>query len=166
MNLYTCIPPLSAHPKSCLKGLITGELLWYWHQNTDEKDFINITSLFIVRLIQRGHRIQDIIPIVQKTVAIIDNSLRITANTNRQSEKNPNDTLHIHWKYHPSDITKQKIRQIYDNTLKNTANFDKMIIIVSRPRNLRDILCHTQLQPIPDNNISNILKQLKDNPPS
>jgi hypothetical protein len=75
MNLYTYIQPLSAHPKSCFKGLITGELLQYWHQNTDEKDFINITSLFIKRLTQRGHRTQDIIPILQRTAASIDNSL-------------------------------------------------------------------------------------------
>jgi hypothetical protein len=26
MNLYLCIPPLSAHPPSCFKGLIAGEL--------------------------------------------------------------------------------------------------------------------------------------------
>jgi hypothetical protein len=158
MNLYTYIPPLSAHPKSCFKGLITGELLRYWHQNTDERDFINITSLFIKRLTQRGHCTQDIIPILQRTAASIDNSIRITANANnKQSEKNRNNTLYIHWKYHPSDITKQRIRHIYNKTLKNHENFEKMIIAVKRPKNLRDILCHTQLQPLTDNNVSNIV---------
>jgi hypothetical protein len=160
MNLYTYIPPLSAHPKSCFKGLITGELLQYWHQNTDERDFINITSLFIKRLTQRGHHIQDIIPILQRAAASIDNCIQITANANnKQSEKNHNNTLYIHWKYHPSDITIQRIRHIHNKTLKNHHNFEKMIIAVKRPKNLRDILFHTQLQPVTDNNVSSILTQ-------
>jgi hypothetical protein len=56
------------------------------------------------------------------------------------------------------------IRQIYDKTLKNFDTFNKMTIALSRPKNLRDILCCTQLQPIPDNNVSDILKQLEENP--
>jgi hypothetical protein len=47
MNLYTYIPPLSAHPNSCFKGFITGEILRYWSQNSDKQDFISITSQFI-----------------------------------------------------------------------------------------------------------------------
>jgi hypothetical protein len=46
MNLYSYIPPISAHPLGCFKGLIMGELLRYWRQNSDSKDFIEITSLF------------------------------------------------------------------------------------------------------------------------
>jgi predicted DNA-binding protein (UPF0251 family) len=34
MNLYLYIPPLSAHPPSCLKGLIAGEMRLYWLQKT------------------------------------------------------------------------------------------------------------------------------------
>ncbi len=33
MNLYLYIPPSSAHPPSCFKGLIAGELRRYWLQN-------------------------------------------------------------------------------------------------------------------------------------
>jgi hypothetical protein len=37
MNLYLYIPPLSAHPHSCFKGLINGELRRYWIQNNPSK---------------------------------------------------------------------------------------------------------------------------------
>ncbi len=69
MNLYTYIPSLSAHPKSCFKGLIKGELLRYWLQNSEEKDFISTTSLFIHRLLARGHRLNEIIPLLQTAAA-------------------------------------------------------------------------------------------------
>jgi hypothetical protein len=40
MNLFLYIPLLSAHPPSCFKGLIAGELRRYWLQNSP-KDFQN-----------------------------------------------------------------------------------------------------------------------------
>jgi len=60
LNLYLYIPPLSAHPPGCFKGLISGELSRYWSQNTKVSDFIQITSEFIIRLCQRGHQLQDL----------------------------------------------------------------------------------------------------------
>jgi hypothetical protein len=46
MNLYLYIPPLSAHPPSCFKGLIVGEIRRYWLQNSSE-DFKTILVKFI-----------------------------------------------------------------------------------------------------------------------
>jgi hypothetical protein len=53
-NLYLYLPPKSAHPPSCLKGLITGEIKCYWSQNTPD-NFKEILTNFIHRLLQRGH---------------------------------------------------------------------------------------------------------------
>jgi hypothetical protein len=49
LNLHLYIPPLSAHPQSCLKGLITGELRRYWIQNSPS-DFQECVTKFIDRL--------------------------------------------------------------------------------------------------------------------
>ncbi len=65
MNLYLYKPPTSAHPPSCLKGLITGEMRQYWLQNNNN-DFQNILSKFIERLIDRGHKLVDLNPISQQ----------------------------------------------------------------------------------------------------
>jgi hypothetical protein len=57
LNLYLYLPPKSAHPPSCLKGLITGVLRRYWLQN-NTFDFQDILIKFIKRLSERGHRIE------------------------------------------------------------------------------------------------------------
>jgi hypothetical protein len=49
LNLHLYIPPLSAHPQSCLKGLIAGELRRYWIQNSPT-DFQTLVTKFIERL--------------------------------------------------------------------------------------------------------------------
>jgi hypothetical protein len=153
MNLYLYIPPLSAHPNSCFKGLITGEILRYWLQNSNTEDFIHMTSLFIQRLIQRGHTISNITPILRTAAALIDND-----RTRPTTEKNRNNnTLFIHWKHNPNNIDRSIIRTIYNNTLRGIDNFQQMKIAVSRPPNLRDLLCHTQLPELNNNNVSNFI---------
>jgi hypothetical protein len=162
LNLYLYIPPLSAHPISCFKGLITGEIYRYWLQNTNEEDFIKITTSFILRLLQRGHQLNQIIPILQTAASNIDNINTRKKLTTTDSE----DTLFIHWRYHPSDINKNTIRKIYDNTLKGFDGFKQMRLAISRPKNLRDILCKTELPNIPNRSVSNILHKLKTEEPS
>jgi hypothetical protein len=73
MKLYTYFPPLSAHPLSCFKGLIIGEILCYWIQNSDKTDFQNITTQFIHCLIDCGHKLEDIPPTITSAAPSIDN---------------------------------------------------------------------------------------------
>jgi hypothetical protein len=60
MNLYLYIPPSSAHPPSCFKGLICGEVRRYWLQNTPE-NFQKLLFSFIQRLLDRGHTLQTLL---------------------------------------------------------------------------------------------------------
>jgi hypothetical protein len=66
MNLYLYIPSSSAHPPSCLKGLIASELYHYCTQN-NPLTFQDILSKFIYHLTERGHKLEHLIPSLKKT---------------------------------------------------------------------------------------------------
>jgi hypothetical protein len=79
MNLYLYIPLLSAHPPSCLKGLITGELRRFWLQN-NHSNFQRILVKFIERLTERGHTIESLIPISEQAALLLDKGPKIQTN--------------------------------------------------------------------------------------
>ena len=66
MNLYLYLPSTSSHPPGALKGLVTGNLLRYWKQNTHHHDFIYIVTLFIRRLMPRGNVLATLTPIFEE----------------------------------------------------------------------------------------------------
>ncbi len=80
--------------------------------------------------------------------------------TKINTTSNTDNTLFIHWRHHPNDISKKTIRTIYNNTLQGKDTFNHMRIVTSRPKNLRDMLCHTNLPTISNNNVSDILSKL------
>jgi len=152
MNLYMYIPPLSAHPPSCFKGLIAGELRRYYLQNNTE-NFKDILAKFIGRLLDRGHNIEDISPLL----------LQAANNLDRQPINHATDTgkstLYIHWTHHPKGPQRRDIRHIYNDTLKDILPYDRMQIALSRPKNLRDILTRAAVKLPPDQNIDAIIQQ-------
>jgi len=154
LNLYLYIPPRSAHPPSCLKGLISGELRRYWLQNS-QSDFTTILTKFIQRLIDRGHSLTDLTPIFHQAAIKINN-------TELHNVKNTHDnTLFIHWTFHPNGLQQRDIRGIYDATLKKDLEYDKMTVAIARPRNLRDLLSSTSLITPPDINIQDSIAELR-----
>ena len=73
-----------------------------------------------------------------------NNSLDETATST--SNAITNRSLYLHWRYHPAGIQRAQLRAIFDATLKDCNPFDKgMIIAMSRPKNLRDLLTRTTL---------------------
>jgi len=133
LNLYLYLPPRSAHPPSCLKGLIAGQLRRYWLQN-GINDFQTMLTRFIKRLIDRGHRIEDLTPLLQQAALAIDHNKTPHANAA------DSHTLFIHWRYHPHGIQWSDLRTCYNETLKQVLDYNKMTVVISRPKNLRDIL--------------------------
>jgi len=156
MNLYLYIPPLSAHPPSCFKGLIAGELRRYWLQN-NHKDFKSLLRKFIDRLLDRGHTLDNIIPIFTQAATSLDRNVLCHKPTNKASGEN----LFIHREFHPKDIQRRDIRILYQEILEPHLNFDKMIVAMSRPKNLRDILSKSTTVPPPNFNIQTVIRNLK-----
>ena len=77
MNLYLYIPSNSAHPPSCLKGLITGELRRYWLQNSNK----------------RGHSLHDLIPIFHQAATTLNHCNNLNHNPIRNTDYDTDDPL-------------------------------------------------------------------------
>jgi hypothetical protein len=142
MNLYLNIPASSAHPPSCLKGLIMGEMRHYWIQ-TNKDNFEAMLSKFILRLTERGHKIENLIPILVQAPASLDSS----TTPHHSSRTNDDQTLYLHWSYHPHGIQNTKLHQLYNKYLAPVLNYDNMVIAMSRPSNLKDLLTKAALTP-------------------
>jgi hypothetical protein len=145
MNLYLYIPPLSAHPPSCLKGLITGELRRYWLQN-NKSDFQHILIKFIERLTERGHTIESLTPIFEQAALLLDKTPKIQANSTTDNDS----TLFLHRTYHPYGLSRCTIRNVFQQILDPVLDYDRMIIAAARPPNRRDLLTLAHLT-LPDN---------------
>ena len=157
MNLYLYIPPLSAHPPSCFKGLITGELRRYWLQNSPE-NFQEILCKFIERLLQRGHNIHYISSLMEQAALSLDAS----SNQKNTDDTNDDKILYIHRTYHPNGPQRNEIRNLYQKILEPHLDFDKMIVAISRPLNLRDILTRAKLTPPTGTDVSTLIENLKN----
>jgi len=132
LNLYLYIPPLSAHPPSCFKGLIYGEMKRYWVQN-NPADFTDILSKFIIRLYERGHKIEALAPLITQAALTLKHHYAITKQTN-DSDQN---TLYIHWPYHPHGIQRHTIRHLFNNIYNLTSLSTKCKSLSRVQRTLR-----------------------------
>ena len=155
MNLYLYIPPISAHPTSCFKGLIVGNFLRFRKQNNDE-NFCQLLANFAKHLLARGHTIKAIKRHFLHAAATTDKSKLQKKQKNKnnsldeEAASNPDETanrsLYLHWRYHPAGLQRDTLRAIFDATLKDCNPFKKgMTIAMSRPKNLRDLLTRTEL---------------------
>ena len=151
-NLYLYIPPLSAHPREMLRGLIFGRLRAYHKHNTDTIDYLKMASLLSRRLINRGWSWSYLKHIFN------DAHNRITGRTQKPPRTTKKRPVFIHTTYHPRGIQRQDLRKIYNETLGQVLDND-VIVATSRPRNLRDILVQSKLPPVENCNPSDFLNR-------
>jgi hypothetical protein len=111
----------------------------FWQQNTTT-GFQELIVKFIERLHARGHSIQNLACIFNQAAASLQQ------NNNRKNTEQEGNTLFIHWLHHPNGLKNRDIKKIYGQTLQPHLNYQRTIIAVSRPKNLKDILTKTQLQ--------------------
>jgi hypothetical protein len=151
-NLHLYIPPNSAHPPGVLKSIIYGNIRRYWLQNTDITDFITVTQQFANRLLARGYNKQKIAHLFAEAAKRLDGIIT----TNRCTE----NTLYLHWTWHPRDIKKSTLRAVFNGTLREKCGFNNLIIAYNRPKSLRDCLMKTQLIQPEGSRVSSLLPPL------
>ena len=160
MNLFLYISEHSAHPPGLTNSLISGILEVYWRQNTHKKDFIHTAKLFYERLMKVGHKSKHLNPVFTEVAKKLHSkSIKNWSHTDSPDDKN---RIFLHWPFHPKDVSRQKIRDIYESicespnkngesfkhfTTKSEEIFEvsRMTLAYSRPKNLRDLLSPTKL---------------------
>jgi hypothetical protein len=110
---------------------------------------------FIQRLVDRGHKLANLSPIFHQAAIKFNNAeMHSAANTH-------DDTLFITWTFHPNGLQRRDIRDIYNATLKQDLEYDKMTVAIARPHNLRDLLSRTPLITPPDINMQGTITKLQ-----
>jgi hypothetical protein len=109
------------------------------------EDFQNILVKFIRRLVDRGHTLDRLTPLLMQAASAIDTQLLRPPSSGSSSNDNVS-TLYLHWTYHPNGIQRQDLRRLYNSTLKDHIPYNRMQVAMSRPKNLLDILTRATLK--------------------
>ena len=165
-NLFLYISPHSAHPPGLVKSLVFGILSTYHFQNSLHSDFLLMVRHFFNRLVNRGHNKETLRVLFLEAIQIIEDRCNHTTidskKLNDTSELALTDNrIFFHLPFHPRDISRKKIRDIYESTCENDekTNFKhtvnkrscapmqihKLTVAYHRPKNLRDVLCPSAL---------------------
>jgi hypothetical protein len=94
----------------------------------------------------QGHTVKGLLPLLLQAAATLDNHVIKSQKPDLQTQ----DNLYIHWTHHPKGIQRSNICQLYNQTIEPHKTHDKMVVAISRPKNLQDILTRTALT-LPEN---------------
>jgi hypothetical protein len=164
MNLYLYLPSASAHSLSCIKGTIYGLINRYYAQNTYRKDYVYFVVLLYVRLLQRGWNREFISGLISEASSKIEaNSTAKSAPT--KTSDDTGDLIFIHMVYHPDDISRAQVRQVYEETLgpllEEVLGIKRAIVAYSRPKNIGDYVTKAKLHQAPGVTASIIMGEYK-----
>ena len=180
-NLYLYLPPHSGHPPGTIRSLVFGLLKKYWAQNTDPDDFRKITTSLFERLQRRGHNPTKLRTIFTQAAAKLERQRPhpLSPLHPPNPSSNPTNTIFLKWRYHPNDISRSTLRNIYHQNCENstpnapngfkrlethrnsTMTIDKLTIAYTRDRNLRDLLIPSRLRTSDAHDVNSILANNK-----
>ena len=170
MCLHLYIPPASAHPKGVLKSLIFGNIRRYWNQCTYERDFLHVTKAFYGHLLNRGYSRQVLDDVFDEVTSKLKPRPKLQTDGEQLWEDTPTPTprsgTFIHWEYHPRDIGRRTIRQIFEETVApamqdSQVSPGQLTIAYSVPRSLGQCLTKTQLEEPPGCRVSSMLEPIQ-----
>ena len=149
LNLYLYIPPHSAHPPGVLTGLIYGNMHRIYTLCSDPTDQRRLTQLFYRRLIARGYKPQDILPLFRKAESRFT-ALTSNVITDDTTTESPDaDRVFLHLPYHPGNPKSHQIQSLwreqllqpqYKRHLSVFTDSKRLTVAYSRPRNLSNLL--------------------------
>ena len=178
MNLFLYISAQSSHPPGLTKSLIYGLIGTYWIQNSRKGDFIHTTRLLYNRLVARGYKHKYIEPIFLEVATKLHDINKLRPTMILPETKNKNEIFFCHYPFHPRDISRQAIRDIYKD-IGETPDANKesfksclrlngyrleikqMTVAYSRAKNLKDKLSSTTRYGTEKSNVKNILQEFK-----
>ena len=169
MNLYLYIPPASAHPTGCIKGTIYGLIRLCYAQNTYRHDFLRLIQLlYRHHLINRGWNNVLIRKLITKACTTIEQRIQPSAapTTPPTATLDNENRLFIHVVYHPDNIPRKRIQELYQHhlgdLLREELGISRPTIAYSWPKNLGDLFTKTKLHQAPGQTSSIIMGEYKD----
>ena len=167
LNLYLYLPPTSAHPTGCIKGTIYGLINRYYHQNTHRRDYIYYAASLYKRLLQRGWGGTYIKPIILQACEKMerrsgpDDHPNTAAALGNSTVESSADRLFIHLQYHPDDIPRRELQQLYDKhcaqVFQREIGLGRPTIAYSRPRNIGEYVTQAKYHQAPGREASVIM---------
>jgi hypothetical protein len=151
MNLYLYLPPSSAHPRGCIKGIIYALISRYHAQNTHREDYIHFVRLLYRRLRDRGWDNDTIYPIFMEVATKMESrgKLPAVASSDNTCDDEMDKTIFIHLQYHTHDISRKQIRILWDKycreVFQEEIGIERAIIAYSRPRNIGEYVTQAKL---------------------
>jgi len=162
-NPYLYIPPHSAHPPGMIHGIIFSLLRTYYYQNSKYSDFVQLSNLLFKRHVMQGWDqavLKDIFASALKKLFKPNQVPHPTA-TGPATSLDPHKRLFYHMEFHPGDIPRHKIRQIYSKeceaTFKAEIGIEQFTMAYSRPKTVGNIIAKAKLFETPGREVSKFI---------
>ena len=160
MNLYLYLPPTSAHPPDTIKSLIFGSIRAYFIQNTHQRDFYSECVQLAKHLLASGWKWEHLSSLFNEAHAKLlaagrASLLHIATSRRRNKLKTKSETLIFKLPFSPRGVKRQDITVAFkESGLDKLLPDYRLICAQLRSKNIRDRVCRTTLEDIPQANPS------------